>query len=207
MSVYNRRGIQMKRIHMALVFAAVCVLAFASVASARPSSGSPGTVELNAGYAKSSNEVTGTESLGGGLTFGAGYWRNASPQVSWGLEAGFDNLGNLEYDNGDTPDNEVTMKAFRVNPAIRFKFGAPVGPSFFAQGGAGMYNVSMEIKDSLDGNSDASESKIGFNVGAGASFPVGPKSRMSLTGLYHSVSTEGESLNYLQFRAGIGFGL
>jgi len=30
---------------------------------------------------------------------------------------------------------------------------------------------------------------------------------MNFTGLYHSVQTEGSSLDYLQFRAGIGFGL
>ena len=194
----------MKRIQVALVFAAVLVLAFASFASAKPGTG---TVELNAGYSKSSNEVTGTESLGGGITFGAGYWRNASPQLSWGLEAGFDNLGSANYDNGNTPDNEISSSAFRVNPALRFNFGQSMGPSFYAQGGAGLYNVSMDIKDSVLGDASDSQSKFGFNVGAGVSFPVSPKSRASLTGLYHSVSTEGESLNYLQFRAGIGFNL
>jgi len=194
----------MNRIYVALVFAAVSVLAFASVASASPSNG---TVELNAGYSKSSNEVTGTESLGGGITFGAGYWRNASPQMSWGLEAGFDNLGSAEYDNGNTPDNTIKSSAFRVNPAVRFNFGRSAGPAFYAQGGAGLYNVSMDVEDSVLGNASDSQSKFGFNVGAGVSFPVSPKSRANITGLYHSVSTEGESLNYLQFRAGIGFNL
>jgi opacity protein-like surface antigen len=94
-----------------------------------------------------------------------------------------------------------------VNPALRFNFGAGVGPAFYAQGGAGLYNVSMDIKDSVVGDASDSQSKVGFNVGAGVSFPVGPKSRMNLTGLYHTVSTEGQSLNYMQFRAGIGFGL
>jgi hypothetical protein len=194
----------MKRIHVALVFAAVFVLALAPIASAKSSTG---TVELNAGYSKSSNEVTGTESLGGGITFGAGYWRNASPQLSWGLEAGFDNLGSAEYDNGSTPDNSISSSAFRVNPAIRFNFGQSMGPSFYAQAGAGLYNVSMDIEDSVLGNASDSQSKVGFNGGLGVSFPVGPKSRASVTGLYHSVSTEGESLNYMQFRAGIGFNL
>ena len=30
---------------------------------------------------------------------------------------------------------------------------------------------------------------------------------MNVTGIFHNVSTEGQSLNYLQFRAGIGFNL
>ena len=198
----------MKRIHVVLVLAiAVVGLTLAPMANAARVP-SMGTLELNAGYAKSSNDVTGgNEKMGGGLTFGAGYWRNASPQVSWGAELGFDNLGNAKYDNGTTTDNEISSKAFRVNPAIRFKFGAPVGPAFYAQGGAGLYSVSSDVKDSVIGNASASESKFGFNVGAGMSFPVGPKSRANLTGLYHSISTSGTSLNYLQFRAGIGYSL
>lgn len=173
-----------------------------------------GTVELNAGYSKSSTDVTsgidiaGAENaMGGGLSFGAAYWRGASPMISWGLEAGLDNLGTANYDNGNTTDNEIKSSAFRVNPALRFNLGAGVGPSFYAQGGAGLYNVSMDINDSVVGDASDSQSKFGFNVGAGVSFPVGPKSRMNLTGLYHSVATEGESLNYIQFRAGVGFGL
>lgn len=201
----------MKRIHLALVLAtAVVGLALAPFASASVL----GTVELNAGYSKSSTDVTsgidigGAENaMGGGLSFGAGYWRSMSPVMSWGLEAGLDNLGSAEYDNGNTPDNEFKSNIFRVNPALRFNFGAGVGPSFYAQGGAGMYNVSMDINDSVLGDASDSQSKFGFNVGAGVGFPVGPKTRLNLTGLYHSVSTEGESINYIQMRAGVGFGL
>src|SRR5512132_1011489 len=91
-SVYNRRGIQMKRIHLALVLAtAVVGLALAPLASASPAS----TVELNAGYSNSSADVTsgvgiaGAENaMGGGLSFGAGDWRSMSPMISMGLEAG-----------------------------------------------------------------------------------------------------------------------
>lgn len=199
----------MKRIHLVLA-TAVVGLALAPFASAAPGN----SFELNAGYSKSSTDVTsgvdiaGAEnSMGGGLSFGAGYWRSASPMISLGLEAGFDNLGTANYDNGTTTDNEMKSSAFRVNPAVRFNFGAGVGPSFYAQGGAGLYNVSTDIKDSVVGDASDSQSKVGFNVGAGVSFPVGPKSRMNLTGLYNTVSTEGQSLNYIQFRAGVGFGL
>lgn len=201
----------MKRIHLALVLAtAVVGLAFAPLASASVL----GSVELNAGYSKSSTDVTsgidiaGAENaMGGGLSFGAGYWRGMSPMVSWGLEAGLDNLGSAEYDNGNTTDNEFKSNIFRVNPAIRFNLGAGVGPSFYAQGGAGLYNVSMDVNDSVLGDASDSQSKVGFNLGAGVGFPVGPKTRLNFTGLYHTVSTEGQSINYIQMRAGIGFGL
>ena len=199
----------MKRIHMALVLTMVlAVAAFVPMASAAPVG--LGTLELNAGYAKSSNEAgPGGDSFGGGMTFGAGYWRSMSPSFSWGGELSFDNMGSVEYDNGNTTDNTISVSSFRVNPAVRYNFGAGVGPQFYGQGGVGLYNVkvSQEDSDPIVGNNDASESKMGFNIGAGVSFPVGGKSRMNFTGLYHSVQTEGSSLDYLQFRAGIGFGL
>ena len=196
----------MKRIHMALVLTMVlAVAAFVPMASASPVG--LGTLELNAGYAKSSEDMGSGESPGGGITFGAGYWRSVSTSFSWGGELSFDNMGSVEYDNGVTTDNKISVSSFRVNPAVRYNFGAPVGPAFYAQGGVGLYNVSLKIEDSVMGEADDSQSKMGFNVGAGVTFPVGPKSRMNFSGLYHSVQTEGSSLDYLQFRAGIGFGL
>ncbi len=194
----------MKRIRVTLVLVtAIFVAAFAASASAN----TVGTLEVNLGYVKSSTEVTPNESLGGGIAFGAGYWRNASPTVRWGVEGSWDNLGSIEYDNGTTTDNKISGSAIRINPALRVNFGSMVGPNFFAQGGAGLYSVSGKVEDSDLGDSDDSSTEFGFNLGAGVGFPVGPKTRMNVMGQYHSVATEGESTNYLAFRAGVGFGL
>ena len=194
----------MKRIHLTLVLVTVIfVAAFASAANAN----TVGTMEINAGYAKSSTDITGNdESMGGGIAFGAAYWRNASPTVQWGAEASWDNLGNLDY--GTTPTNgTLSSSIIRINPALRVNFGSKVGPSFFAQGGAGLY--SMSFKDQPNGGAEVkdTQSKFGFNLGAGVGFPVGPKTKMNFLGQYHSVSTEGESTNYIEFKAGVGFGL
>jgi len=182
-----------------------------------------GTMELNLGYAKSSTEVgSSTESMEGGLTFGASYWRNATPTISWGAEVSFDNMGTLDNSYYDpffatTINEEYSTKVFRVNPAVRMNFGAPVGPSFYLQGGAGLYNVSWDYSYSdgtLMATEDGSSSKLGVNFGAGVGFPVGPKTKLNFTGSYHMVSgveVAGANLtdnsNYLQLRAGIGFGL
>ncbi len=193
----------MKRIHLTLVLAVFCVAAFASAAVAGP----VGTMEINAGYAKSSTDVTGNdESLGGGISFGAAYWRSATPTISWGAELSYDNLGSVDFDNGGTPTS-VSGSVFRVNPAVRANFGSMVGPSFFAQGGAGYYNVSSSIEPSVPGVDNNSQGKFGYNLGAGVGFPVGPKTKMNVMGQWHSISTEGESTNYLEFKAGVGFGL
>ena len=58
----------------------------------------------------------------------------------------YDNLGSVDFNNGVTPTS-VSGSVFRVNPAIRANFGSMVGPSFFAQGGAGYYNVSANFED------------------------------------------------------------
>jgi opacity protein-like surface antigen len=182
------------------------VVAFAATAGAQ---NLLGTLELNGGYAKSSTEVTpNNDAMGGGITFGAAYWRPISPMISWGAEVSYDNLGSVDYDTGVSTAT-VSGHVFRVNPAMRFNFGAGVGPSFFAQGGVGLYSVAAKYEDSVDPslNTDDSQSKVGFNVGAGVNFPVGPKTKLNFQGTYHSVSTEGESTNYIQVRAGVGFGL
>lgn len=201
----------MKRIHLTLVLVTVfCVAGFAAQANAGP----VGTLEFNLGYVKSSTEVLPDESLGGGVGFGAGYWRSASPTVQWGVEASYDNLGSVNYDNGVTTDNSFSMSMVRVGPALRANFGSMVGPNFFAQGGAGLYNVSGKIEDSFDGNFDDSSSEFGFSLGAGVGFPLGPKTRMNIQGQYHLVpspefleGTDIDNVNSMQFRAGIGIGL
>jgi opacity protein-like surface antigen len=190
----------MKRIHLTLVLAVLCVAAFASAAVAGP----VGTMEINAGYAKSSTDVTGNnESLGGGISFGAAYWRSATPTIQWGGELSYDNLGSVDV--GTT--TSVSGKLFRVNPAIRANFGSMVGPSFFAQAGAGYYSFSAKVSDSVAGDASNSSGKFGYNVGAGVGFPVGPKTKMNVLGQYHSVATDGQNTNYFEVKAGVGFGL
>ena len=53
----------------------------------------------------------------------------------------------------------------------------------------------------------ASDGKFGFNLGAGVGFPVGPKTKLNLMGNYHTVSTPGNSTNYMNIRAGLGLSL
>ena len=183
----------------------VAAVAFAPVALAGP----VGTLELNAGYNKNSDEVTPNgDAMGGGIGFGASYWRGVSPSVSWGGEVSFDNLGSAEYtDPVFSSTTKVSESVFRINPAVRYTFGPGVGTNFYAQAGAGMYSVKAKVEDSVLGSADDSQSKIGFNFGAGVNFPVAPTTKMNVGLMYHTVSTEGQSTNYLNFRAGVGFNL
>lgn len=184
------------------------------------------TMELNAGYAKSSEDVTGNdESLGGGLSFGAGFWHNASPRFSPGLEISYDNLGSIDADFFDpgTSTNyheEFSTKVLRVAAQGRLNFGSVAGPSFFIQGGGGLYSASWDYKlDDTDASAnvfdfDDSDSNFGFNIGAGVGFLAGDRTKVNFNAAYHFVpSIEvnnidiAENMNYFQLRAGVGFNL
>jgi opacity protein-like surface antigen len=198
--------------NLVLVLTAVVLMAVASTAGAttRPhheSGSNPGTMEVNLGFAKSSEDMGNGDTMGGGLAFGAAYWLHPSPALSWGPEISFDNMGSVEYDNGFTANNTASMHLIRVHPTFRYTFTKGIGTQFFGQAGAGLYSVTAKIDDSVLGTASGSDSKFGFNLGAGVDFPVSPKSRMNVTALYHDVATSGQSLNYLQIRAGFGFTL
>ena len=197
----------MNRTRFALAVLTFALLTtFTAVASAMPS---VGTFEIMGGYAKSSTEVAPApnETMGGSLSFGAGYFRSIAPTTKWGIVASYDNLGSTDWNTG-TAAATTSGHIFRVTPEFRVNFGAPVGPSFFAQGGAGLYsvNVKVETTDTIYA-SDNTDSKFGFNLGMGVGFPVGPKTKLNLLGMYHSISTEGQSTNYIGFGAGLGFNL
>jgi opacity protein-like surface antigen len=199
----------MKRTIVLAAFAAL-VMASSAVAAPRPhheSSSNPGTMELNLGYAKSNEDMGNGDTMAGGLAFGAAYWLHPSQAVTWGPEISFDNMGSVTYNNGFTADNKASMHLFRVHPTIRYTFTHNPGTQFYGQAGAGLYSVTAKIEDSVIGNASSSDSKFGFNLGAGVEFPVGPTTRMNVTGIYHDVATSGNSLNYFQLRAGFGFNL
>jgi len=190
-----------------MLFTFALVTAFAAAASATPS---VGTLEISGGYAKSTLEAAApfsTDSPSGGMTFGAGYFRSIAPKTSWGMEVSYDNLGSMDWNDG-VDAHTTSIKMLRVSPEVRMNFGAPVGPSFCAQAGVGYYSVSVKDEDTTAStNATVSDGKVGFNFGAGVGFPVGPKTKLNLMGMYHSVSTEGNSTNYMNVRCGLGVSL
>lgn len=70
----------------------------------------------------------------------------------------------------------------------------------YALGGLGYYNV----KESVSG---ASESKVGFGLGAGLAFKMGAGStRLFVEGKWTTVSTTGSSTSFIPIRVGLRFG-
>jgi opacity protein-like surface antigen len=190
-----------------------------------------GILELNGGYVKSSEDITGNdESLGGGVSFGGAFWYNATPQISPGIEISYDNLGSIDaaYFDSSIPANineEFDTKVLRIAPQIRVNFGTASRTSFFVQAGGGLYSTSWDYSYQDDDPAgptsftvDGTDTNFGGNIGAGVNFQVGPRTRLNFNGAYHlvgGISEEilgidvemTESTNYMQFRGGIGFNL
>ena len=168
-----------------------------------------GTLEVNAGYSKDANSgsYVSDGTLGGGVAFGAGYYRSLAPMLNWGIEVGMDNLGSSDFNDPLFGSGQVSAKAFRINPALRINLGTPLGPTLFVQAGGGLYNVTSEIKFDAGGTSNGSDTKFGANIGGGVSVPVGPRVRMNLYGQGHTVATDQQSTMYFAVKAGLGLSI
>jgi opacity protein-like surface antigen len=157
--------------------------------------------------------------MGGSVSIGMSYWHPISSIVALGAELSMDNLGSAvtnTYDSvtSTTFHEEFSTHVFRINPALRVNLGATMGPSFYAQGGAGWYRVTWDysVDNSLiQAQSGDSSTELGFSVGAGLGYPVGPGTRMNVTGMYHFVPANSlnnmENTNNAQIRVGLGFEL
>jgi len=73
----------------------------------------------------------------------------------------------------------------------------------YVLGGLGYYNVKVDVT----GVGSASESKVGFGVGAGLAFKMGVGStRLFVEGKWTTVSTSGTSTSFIPIRVGLRFG-
>jgi len=73
----------------------------------------------------------------------------------------------------------------------------------YVLGGLGYYNVKVDVT----GVGSASESKVGFGVGAGLAFKMGAGStRLFVEGKWTTVSTTGSSTSFIPIRVGLRFG-
>jgi len=102
---------------------------------------------------------------------------------------------------GVTPHS---TKVFGGGADLVYAFGmsaAQMRP--YVLGGLGYYNVKV----ALTGGGSASESKVGFGVGAGVAFKMGAGStRLFVEGKWTTVSTTGSSTSFIPIRVGLRFG-
>ena len=174
-------------------------------------------IELGAGFTKGYAEWGGREALPGGPGIGVAYWHSVSADLSFGLEAAYDDLGDLEFTYTDpfsstTGRTRLDGKVLRVDPAFRARFGPPGGLGFLAQVGVGLYRISWKYRDEnvFIFEDEESANNVGISVGAGVGLPLGSTKRLLLMGSYHVVEGDNaftDNFSHLQGRAAVGFNL
>jgi len=116
---------------------------------------------------------------------GASYGIPVAPMASVGAWAAYNRFSWDEGIEGNF--NSVELLAYG-------RFSAPIGP--FGMVGLGMSNSKASVA------SFESDRQTDFTWAVGGGYKM---TMLELTGMYHSIATEGSSTNYLTLTAGIGF--
>jgi opacity protein-like surface antigen len=133
----------------------------------------------------------------GGTLFGS---YGVAKSCAIGLEAGllqFKGDGNDDLTFTVMPVTVFTTYAFPMSDAKQMPY---------IKAGLGLYNVKAKLDLPLGGY-DESDTKFGFNVGAGYDYEMSPKFTLGALASYHMIQTEDESTNLIYFGAKLGFGM
>ena len=139
------------------------------------------TVQL--GYSTMTEEGAPSGSFGGH----AGLYAQMHQVIGVGVEAGYHKLGSQTVDlgGGETADASWSAMRFTGNVMARGVTG-PFRP--YAVGGLGVYPIRLSVDSTTLGSASETETKFGFNLGAGATFgaPTSPVS-FGVEGRWHSI--------------------
>lgn len=147
---------------------------------------------------------------------------HATGGLGYKMAPNFQLVGKLEYhtfgfDFGDVDGfsgGNINLLTFGADGRYAFSMpAAPVAPFIF--GGAGMANVSfgdmegstLATSTFADYNTTKPESqtKLYYNIGAGAEMKVGPTMKLFVQGRYVNVATDGESIGFIPITLGLRF--
>jgi opacity protein-like surface antigen len=109
------------------------------------------------------------------------------------------------------PDSKISFTALQVtaHAIMNFQNSGNVRP--YAKVGTGLYNIGSKL-ESPSGNADGSDSKFGFNIGAGMNFLNSSNMRWGIEGSYHIIpvdtgSSFGSDLNFMQVGVNVAWGM
>jgi hypothetical protein len=125
------------------------------------------------------------DAAGAGYFVGGAYDMPVTPLISAGVRGAYNRFG---WDN-DVDGNFNSIEAMAYG-----KVASPAGP--FGMVGLGLANSEAVVGDlSSDRQTD-----LKMAIGAGYSL-----TKVEISAMYHSISTEGSSINYFTLAAGMGF--
>lgn len=144
--------------------------------------------------ATGTHQVNDTWGFGGDLCYHS--W-GGSEELNDALEATFG------------PGSEMSFAALQAtaHAVMNFQTSGSVHP--YAKFGMGLYSIGAKL-ETPSGDDDTSESKFGFNIGAGMNFPSSSNMRWGVAGAYHIIPAEdefGTDLNFMQLGVNLTWGM
>lgn len=149
-----------------------------------------------------------------GWQFGATGTRMVNDQWGFGGDVGYHMWNGSDDANAAAealfgPGSEFKWSAIQATAHVVVAVPTQGTVSPYFKGGLGVYNVSSKL-ESPSGDSDASESKLGFNLGAGMNFASSGNMRWGVNGQYHIVPAEadlGADVNFMTFGVNVMWGV
>ena len=134
---------------------------------------------------------------------GTGLVAIGTPQANVGvrLEASYDVM---KFKNqSDFPDfsGKAKIASGTANLTLSPFHMQVLAPYFI--GGGGVYNFKVSSNSTLGANS-ATQTKFGWNAGAGVAFGLG-RTHLFVEGRYHSISTSGQRFTFIPVSVGLVF--
>ena len=104
------------------------------------------------------------------------------------------------------PGSEIKWSAVQGTAHAIYAIPTQGTVSPYLRGGLGLYNVTSKLETTGSDVSD-SQSKFGFNLGAGMNFASTGKARWGLVGQYHIVPVEGSSVDFMTLGVNVMWGV
>jgi opacity protein-like surface antigen len=149
-----------------------------------------------------------------GFQFGATGTRMLNDQWGIGGDIGYHMWNGSDDANAAAelafgPGSEFKWSALQATAHVMVAIPTQGAVSPYLRGGLGIYNLGLKL-ESPAGDDDTSESKFGFNIGAGMNFASSGNMRWGVAGQYHIVPAEedlGADVNFMTLGINVLWGV
>jgi opacity protein-like surface antigen len=114
--------------------------------------------------------------------------------------------GSDDANNAAGPGAEWKWSAVQATAHAMYAIPMQGTVSPYLRGGLGLYNIGSKLQ-SPSGDVSDSQSKFGYNLGAGMNFASSGKARWGLVGQYHIVPVESQNVDFLTFGVNVMWGV
>lgn len=149
-----------------------------------------------------------------GWQFGVTGTRMVNDQWGFGADLGYHMWGGSDDLNASAealfgPGSEYSWTALQATGHVVVSIPTQGSVNPYVRGGLGIYNLGLKL-ESPSGDDDASESKFGFNFGAGMNFASSSNMRWGVSGQFHMIPAEedlGANVNFASLGVNVMWGV